>query len=151
MLLLALTLQLAPLSQVQPPVNNPRFIEIGRESRPQEVAVEDPDHPLPKRSTAWVLLGGYGMAGLGAGIGAVLGDAFSRSDTAQAGDVKNSHAGLKAMALGGIVGLIPGLIFGNEARKEQNGLARSVTLVLAAGGTLSIAFGANTAFNRSTF
>lgn len=143
-LLLALTLTLPIGTQAQNPVsNNPRgsFIHIEKHSAQEQLVIEDPDHPRPRRSTAWIVAGGLGMAALGAGMGGVISTAIDRSETGIA-DRVNHHPGNKGLALGALVGLLPGLIFGNEARNEINATGRSVIMVLDVGGSLALAFGA---------
>src|SRR5256885_14495322 len=115
MLPLTAALMLTLDTQATPP--QPIFITIERKSTEHEVVVEAPDHPPPKRSTAWVMAGGLGMASIGAGMAAVISQAQSRV-TSRLGDVKDTKAGNRAMAVGALIGLLPGLIFGREARRE---------------------------------
>ena len=147
---LAAGLQLQLVQIAPPAVNQPQFINLERQNA-HDVVVEDPDHPLPKRSTAWVAAGGFGMAGLGAGIGAVMAQAFSRSSGATALDTVDTHAGMKGMALGALLGLVPGLIFGNEARNEGNAIGRTVILLTDLGGALAIGMGWAQSHSRLTF
>jgi hypothetical protein len=79
------------------------------------------------------------MAAFGAGIGAVIADATTRASSQTGRDMRTINL---AMIIGAAIGLGPGLLFGNEARKPENELARSVIPILDAGGALALGFGA---------
>ena len=93
----------------------------------------------PKRSVGWILAAGVGMAALGAGIGGLVADKMDQS--AQFTDRKNIPAINTGMAIGGLLGLIPGLLFGNEARDESQDTARNVILLVDVVGAMALGFG----------
>lgn len=157
-LLLALTLTLPAgtltgtppaFAQSLPGSNAPRgpYVHIETHSTQEQLVIEDPDHPKPKRSTAWIVAGGVGMAMLASGMGGVISTAIDRSESKDA-DRVNHHPGNKGLAIGALVGLLPGLIFGNEARSENNATGRSVIVVLDVGGSLALLFGAAQIYRR---
>ena len=90
----------------------------------------------PRRGAQWIGWGGYGMAAMGAGMGAVMGQAILNS-TNRTGVYTDHKQAYLTGAIGAVVGLIPGLLFGQVARSEDKEQARSVIVLLDVGGTMA--------------
>ena len=121
-LVLALTLVLDPAPQSPSSVEAPA------------AAVEAP-HPQT-RSWAWIPAGGYGLAAFGAGVAATTVAFLDRPN----GSFNIPRANT-ALAVGAAIGLVPGLILGNEARREDNEKARSTIVLLDVVGSIARGFG----------
>ena len=78
----------------------------------------------------------------------ILADAFSRAGTGLS-DHRSSGAGVVAMAVGALVGMIPGALLGNESRKEEANLGRGVVTLLDVGGTVALGFAINQVFTTN--
>jgi hypothetical protein len=121
--LLAITLLLDPAPQSQPVSAAP------------PTAIETAHAPR-LHSWLWVPAGGYGLAAFGAGVGAsVVG--FMR----QGAEPFNIRRANTALAVGAAVGLIPGLLLGQQARYEENEKARSSIILLDIVGSIALGFG----------
>ena len=116
-LALTLTLQLAPA--VEDPSQSTHL--------PQTVFAEAPAKPR-MRSWGWTAAGAYGFSTFGAGVAGIV--AYHTDQT------NHSKVNL-AMGLGAIAGLIPGLLIGNEARKEENDKARAYIPIVDVLGTMT--------------
>lgn len=136
----AFVAQPAPFAQVTPSDPRPggHFIDPKRTEGEQKVD-SSKDRLVERRTAAWVAAGGFGMSGIGAGIGGVMAQAIYRS-TNPSGDYSDQRQGTRGMVLGMLIGLLPGLIFGDDARNESNGLGRQVIVLLDLGGALATAF-----------
>ena len=120
---LTLTLQLAPAAGDPAATNH----------IPMSLLAEGPARPK-LRSWTWTVAGGYGLAGFGAGVGAIVAN-LDRSATPNPGKAN------VAMALGALAGVIPGLLLGNEARHEANDKARAYIPVADVLGSLAAVMG----------
>jgi hypothetical protein len=121
---LTLTLQLAPVAE--DPATSTHL--------PMSVLAEGPSHPQ-LRSWTWIPAGAYGFATFTAGLAGVVVNNeghLGRRDT---------KVGNTAMAVGAIVGLIPGILLGQEARKEENAAARAYLPIADVAGSLSLVVG----------
>jgi hypothetical protein len=136
--LLALTLLLDPAPQTQ------GFSQGISQAPPEAVAVA-PDSST--RTWVWVPAGGYGLSAAFAGIAATAVGFMGRHNT----DDLNVGRANAAMAIGAAVGLVPGLILGQQARYEENDKARSAVLLLDAIGTLALGFGYAASHSRLAF
>jgi hypothetical protein len=74
---------------------------------PPAVMAEAPAQPA-RRSWAWTAAGAYGFSSFGAGVGALVANQYR---------TKNSGTINLAMGIGALAGLVPGVLFGNEARE----------------------------------
>jgi hypothetical protein len=103
-----------------------------------EVAVFAPEVTAkqPMRSAGWVAAGGYGLATLGAGMGAVMGQAILNS-TNRTGDYSDHKGAYVTAAIGAAVGLLPGMLFGQVSRAEDHDQGRSVIVLTDVGGTMA--------------
>ena len=118
---LTLTLQLAPA------VTDP----AASQHLPLSLLAEGPAN-AKRRSWTWTAAGGYGLATFGAGIGAM----FANSDRNP-----NSRKANLAMGIGALAGLIPGMLLGNEARREESEKARAYIPVVDVVGSLAAVVG----------
>jgi hypothetical protein len=116
-LALTLTLQLAPA--VDDPSQSTHL--------PQTVFAEAPAKPR-MRSWGWSAAGAYGFSTFGAGVGGIV--AYHTGTTGR------SQVNL-AMGIGAIVGLLPGFLIGNEARKEENDKTRAYIPIVDVLGTMT--------------
>jgi hypothetical protein len=98
-------------------------------------AVEAP-HP-EKRSWGWIPAGGYGLASFGAGVAATTVAFLDRPHTG----TFNIPRANTALAIGAAIGLVPGLILGNEARNEDNEKGRTTVILLDVLGSIALGFG----------
>ena len=101
---------------------------------PWSVLAEGPSHPH-LRSWTWIPAGAYGFATFGAGLAGVVINNEGRFGS------RDLKAGNTAMAIGAIVGLIPGLLIGQEARKEENSTTRVYLPVADVAGSLAVVVG----------
>ena len=85
---------------------------------------------VPLRSSFWVPAGGYGMATTFAGGAAILTEYSTRALSG-----RNVRPPLIAMGLGLLLGAVPGLLLGQNAREEDNDRARGAVGVLDLAGT----------------
>lgn len=119
----------------------PRFIDVRRDRvAPEarlEVVVTD-GYPPPVRSRCWWLAGGYGLGAAFASIAGVIAQSVGRNQTSM-GSIRNVRSISLGMLIGFAVGAGPGALLGNEARREENDLARGVIMLLAGGGTVALA------------
>jgi hypothetical protein len=123
-LLLALSLVLDPASQQQRPSEAPA------------AAIEVAHPPAPQRSWAWIPAGGYGLASFGAGVAATAVGFLDRPNSSF-----NIPRANTALAIGAAIGLVPGLILGQEARREDNDKGRTTTVLLDVLGSIALGFG----------
>jgi hypothetical protein len=114
---LTLTLQVAPAADAA--ATSTRI--------PTSVMAEAPAKP-ERRSWAWTAAGAYGFSSFGAGVGALVANQYRTRDS---GTIN------LAMGIGALAGLLPGVLFGNEAREEQNHKARAYIPVMDVVGTMT--------------
>jgi predicted membrane-bound spermidine synthase len=69
----------------------------------------------------------------------------------RAADSFNVRTANTAMAIGAAVGIVPGILLGQQARYEENDKARSAVLLLDVVGTLALGFGYAMSHSRLTF
>jgi hypothetical protein len=98
-------------------------------------AIEAP-HP-EMRSWGWIPAGGYGLAAFGAGVAATTVAFLDRPHTG----TFNIPRANTALAVGAAIGLVPGLILGNESRREENDKGRTTTILLDVLGSIALGFG----------
>jgi hypothetical protein len=121
---LTLTLQLAPAAD--DPATSTHL--------PMSVLAEGPSSPR-LRSWTWIPAGAYGFSTFGAGLAGVVVNNEGRNG------IRNTNLGNTAMAIGAIVGLIPGLLIGQEARKEENATTRAYLPIADVAGSLCLVVG----------
>jgi hypothetical protein len=121
---LTLTLQMAPV--VEDPATSTHL--------PMSVLAEGPSRPH-LRSWTWIPAGAYGLATFTAGLAGVVVNNEGRLGQ------RDLRTGNTAMAVGAIVGLIPGLLIGQEARKEENEKTRAYLPVADVAGSLALIVG----------
>ena len=133
---LILSLGTDPLLQ-----QTPRFIDIQRTRQAPQASLEvvsTEGYPPPLRSRCWWIAGGYGLGAAFASIAGVIAENIVRSQTSLSSS-RSVRTDALGMLIGFAVGVGPGALLGNEARKEENGLARGVITMLAGGGTVALA------------
>jgi hypothetical protein len=135
-LLLALSLVLDPK---EPPQRAYEAPPAAVEAPPAAVeappaAVEAP-HP-EMRSWGWIPAGAYGLASFGAGIAATAVAFLDRP-----GGSYNIPRANTALAVGAAIGLVPGLLLGQESRREENEKARGTIVLLDVVGSIALGFG----------
>jgi len=118
-------------------------LETGAQGAPPKPAwagqasSSDPDlSPPPLRSALWIPAGGYGLATTFAGPAAILTEYGTRRGDGQ----RNIGPPLIAMGVGFLVGLVPGLILGNNARQEDESRNRGAVGVLDLAGSAAMFF-----------
>ena len=121
---LTLTLQMAPVAE--DPATSTHL--------PMSVLAEGPSRPQ-LRSWTWIPAGAYGFATFTAGLAGVVVNNEGRFGH------RDLRTGNTAMAVGAIVGLIPGLLIGREARKEENSTTRAYLPVADVAGSLALIVG----------
>jgi hypothetical protein len=98
------------------------------------VLAEGPSNPK-LRSWTWIPAGAYGFSTFTAGLAGVIVNNEGRNG------IRDTSTANTAMAIGAIVGLIPGLLLGQEARKEENAAARAYLPIADVAGSLSLVVG----------
>jgi hypothetical protein len=121
---LTLTLQLAPVA------NDPGTTT----HLPISVLAEGPSNPRT-HSWIWIPAGAYAFSSFTAGLAGVVVNNEGRNG------IRNTSTGNTAMAVGALIGLIPGLLIGNEARKEENAQTRAYLPVADVAGSLALLVG----------
>jgi hypothetical protein len=145
---LQLQLEEPGLRQLAPRTS--QFVDVGRpqgQSQQQLEIISTDGFPVPLRSRCWMVAGGYGVSAMMASMGGVLLDAFSRGNSRN-GNQHDTTPSAVAMGIGALVGLVPGILLGNESRREEQSLARGVVTLLDVGGTLALGFTTNLVFNQ---
>lgn len=125
-----------------------RYVEVRYKQPAPEASLEvvnTDGYPPAVRSRCWWVAGGFGLGTAFASIAGIVAENIARNQTAN-GTIRNVRANALGMVIGFAVGVGPGMLLGNEARREDNGLARGVVSVLAAGGTAALAYTAYQVF-----
>ena len=130
--------------------SQPRFIDFGRpngiNTQQQLEIISTDGFPVPLRSRCWTVAGGYGLSSVFAAMSGILTEAFTRSGS-QLATSRDTSKSAVVMSIGALVGLIPGALLGNEARREEASLNRGVVTLLDVGGTVALGFALNQILN----
>lgn len=136
-----------PQEQLRQSIGSPGFVVLGRKEEQQaKIEITSTDgFPPALRSRCWWVAGGYGLGAAFASISGIITENVVRSQSMNA-TTRNARTNALGMALGFVIGGLPGALLGNEARYEENSLARGVTTLMAIGGTVALMATANQLF-----